>query len=372
MPRLNDHGLGGGGKSIGIPIYPLNNIDALKKDYTNGTWRQSYGDDTVTAPIDMYDHASCVYGNEIYVIGQAYNASDCYKYNVKTRVWTQLASTPTTDNKSWAVVVGTDIWYGANGKVFKYTISTNTHSSAISAPYVMQGTRACVYSTSIYIFGGGTSSTYRQYAYRFDTSNSTFTKLTNIPVVMSVHGCVYGTYAGKASCYLFNGTDTYVYSIGDDSYTKLATIPSRFYKGMCVKIDNYAYLINSEDVYTEYAYNMSTNVYTQLPNTRTRRASGHAGVIEGVIYMLGGQASYKTGESMLLLKAINNKVAIQKFINISKCYTDGSVQNGGVSEKCGKLVLDGGTALSKSNGAVTIPNNGEYVIISGNYATIEG
>ena len=125
MPKLSDHGLGGGSKAIGVPIYPLNTVDTLKKDYTNGTWGQYYGDTTATAPVNLQGHASSVYGDEIYFIGHNSSASECYKYNVKTRVWTKLKDAPTTDNKSWAVTIGTDIWYGANGYIFRYNIGNH-------------------------------------------------------------------------------------------------------------------------------------------------------------------------------------------------------------------------------------------------------
>ena len=37
MPRLNDHGLGGGGKSLGVPVYPLNKKKVVKEDLENGS-----------------------------------------------------------------------------------------------------------------------------------------------------------------------------------------------------------------------------------------------------------------------------------------------------------------------------------------------
>ncbi len=380
MPKLNDHGLGGGGKALGVPVYPLNNVTALQKDDVNGTWQSFFGETTATAPVQLQNHASSVYGDEMYFIGTKSDAQLCYKYNVKTRVWTQLAKTPIADEKYWAVTLNTDIWYVAGTKIYRYDILTDTHHSIATTPYTMGGTKACTDGQYIYSFGGGSSSTDQYKAYKFDTTNNTFTQLASITTMMTQHGCVYG---GDGYVYLFGGstnpTISYKYNIANNSYTALSTIPFNYSKGMICQIDNYIYLLcsgHTSNDRTTYVFDINSGTYFNLTSPPNGRALGHAGVVDDAIYMIGGTLNsssyYYTGDSMLALKVITSNVAIQKLLKGTKCYTDGDVKVDAVKEAIGQYVLNGGTTLEKTNGAVTIPTDGEYALVGSNYATIGG
>lgn len=382
MPKLNDHGLGGGSKALGVPVYPLNTRSAFQKDDVNGAFTYFYGDATsiATAPVSIYDHASCVYGDEMYFFGHETSSTDCYKYNVKTKEWTKIADAPTNDTKSWAVLIGTNIWYGANGYIFKYNILANEHYTIVATPWVMQSTRACTDGQYIYIFGGGTASTYRKNAYKFEVATNTFTQLTNLPAGMYYHGCVYGD---DGYCYLFGGptsrTGAYKYDIANNTYTTLATIPVNYQGAPIVKIDNYIYLIHTSYNTTPYivAYDMITDVFTLVTDSgTTTRSYGHGGVIDGVVYLIGGgstEASHKGGIALLLTKARTVNAVIQNLHKGSKCYTDGDVMTcDGAIEMLGQLIVSNETPLEKKNGAVTTPIDGKYVLIESTYATIGG
>lgn len=379
MPKLNDHGLGGGGKPLGIPMYPVRTHAVLEDNYSNGEWVQYYGDSTATAPFSTDVRAMCNIDHFIYVVGVGGEYTAMYRYDILNRSWTKLTSTPTSDDKSWAVVIGSDIWYGAKGYIFKYSVSSNTHTQIASFPYVMQGTEACTDGEYIYIFGGGTSSTYYKTAYKFNISTTTFTQLTNIPVTMAQQGCVYD----DGYVYLFGGafnpTSAYKYSIANNTYTTLATIPFSYENGMIVKLDRYIYLINSyANPKTQlYAYNIyvTNGSYTALSNTPNGRVYGHAVVYDGVIYMMSGgmtSTTYASGDTMVVMRAKKRTGSYQQLFKGSKCYTDGDVYVGGVSEKCGRLILKGGSILGKKNGITTIPNDGKYLILYAKYATIGG
>ena len=379
MPKLNDHGLGGGGKVLGVPVYPLDTISALIEDDVNGTFQQFNGDTTATAPEDIYQQASCVVGDEMYFIGTYTNTAHCYKYNVKTKVWTRLADCLTTFDKSWAVNIGSDIYYSGEKMIYRYDITHDSHTESTAfTPYSLIKSRACTDGRDIYIFGGSATVNNRQYAYKVNISTDfSKTQLTNIPVAMYGHGCVYGE---DGFIYLFGGDvnskSAYRYNIASNVYEKLNDIPFTYAGGLIAKIDNHIYLIDSALLTTGimYGYNIVNGSYTKLSNPEVKRDHGHAGVVDGVIYMIGGynNTRYKNGNSMLVIKGTPINVVIQTLVKGVKCYSNGDVMVCTIKEIMGQLIVSSERTLEKINGAVVIPNDGEYVVVDSNYVTIGG
>ena len=386
MPRLNDHGLGGGGKGLGVPVYPLISVDVKIKD-KSGTVYELYGENTAKAPFSLCKQASCVIGDEIYFIGTGDQILYCYTYNVKTRVWTQLANTPASTDKCWAVAIGSNIYYCAEGEtnIYVYHTSNNTHEVYTSAPIHLNNSRATSDGANIYIFGGNYTSAYQKYAYKFDVIAKTFTRLTDMPTPRYDHSVVY---CSDGYIYIFGGFTSagmktgHKYNTYTDTYTQLANIPINFYRGMIADVDDYIYLINSyaENNKGLYRYDKNTNTFTTLENTPNQRYYGHANVIENVIYMMGystGGDLAKRGESMLSIALLDGtkKMKIIRLVKNSKLYTNADVATGEVTRYDNTNLLNIKNDLkymTKSNNVVTVNNDGEYILINGTYATIGG
>lgn len=380
MPRLNDHGLGGGGKSLGVPVYPLNKKKVVKEDLENGTFQSFKGDTTETAPANMSENGSCAIGDDIYFIGTKTNSLFCYKYNVKTRVWTQLANTLNTTLVSWAVAKGTDIYYAHDETfdVYKYDTLSNAHSKVFSSSrHAMLGSEATIDGDYLYIFGGDTA-TRRKYATRVDLTNFTETTLANLASAYEYRSLVNGN---DGYIYIFNAdsSSTYYckYSIADDSYTSIGSTPYAYYNAPIAKIDNYIYLFDTggnSTIYL-YQYNMLNNTYTQIPDSRTiSRRRGYANVVDGVIYLMGGYDTnaLTTGDSLLIMRAITLSMSCITLAKGIKCYTDGDVVKGNLKKFGSNTIYVEESTFENTNGVVTIPTDGNYALVGANYATIGG
>lgn len=382
MPRLEDHGIGGtGGKALGVPLYPLDMFDGYVQN-DGGTLRVLEGSSIATIPETSYSNAGCTIGDLIYLIGMKSNENACYKYNVKTREWTKLTDSPYEGLKIWAVSHGSDIYYGCAGStsIYKYDTISDTHSLLLSATgHVMDYSRATIDGDNIYIFGGNSSATYQTYATRVDIANETYTRLKTIPIGMYNHSVVSG---GDGYIYLFGGqvnsTIAYKYSIADNVYSAISDIPVSFYGTMIVRIDNYIYLINSAQSLSKqmiYAYDILTDTYTSLGSTLKARQYGNAGVVDGVIYMIGGgtgSTTYSSGDTIMPIKGEVNTFTSRRLPQGVKVYTDGDVCSGSYIDFDGNKVFKVNTTLGKINDVVTTPVDGDYAMIGSSYATMEG
>ncbi|MBO5870831.1 MAG: hypothetical protein J6Q89_08790 [Clostridia bacterium] len=375
MPKLNDHGLGGGGKSIGVPVYPYVSSQALREDLENGTIRELWGDNTATAPVNVniYEQASCVIGDEMYFIGNNTSYAECYKYNVKTKSWTKLSDSPDANAKNWAEAIGTDIYYGAYNYIYKYDTLNDTHSS-MGTFRRFKDSRSCTDGTYIYISGGNETTSMRSLMEKYDPTNNTITDLTDSPVPRYKHCMIYG---GDGYIYIFGGTGSlvtaYKYSIAEDKHAALAEIPFNYQNGMIAKVYDYIYLINSSSSNSTLCrYDMLDDTYRTLSATPTYRYYGHAGVIDNVIYMIGGAGGNTSGDTMLVTKVTELSVAILNLPSGCRCYTDGDVIDGEMTNFGGYNLLTGGSTLGKVNGVVSIPDDGDYIIVDGTYLTTGG
>lgn len=381
MPKLNDHGLGGGGKALGVPVYPFETVKGYVES-DNGTLRAIYGDAIKTIPVESYSNAGCVVGDEIYLIGTHNNYNLCYKYNVKTNAWAMLSEAPYDGQKVWAVAHGTDIYYGCadSTSVYKYDTINNTHTQWLgSTGHVFNYSRATIDGDYIYIFGGNSNTTYRTYATRVDIINKTYTRLKTIPYETYNQAVISG---GDGYIYIFGGqvssTTAYKYSIADNTYTSISESPMNCYGTMIGRKDNFIYLVNSaHSLYTNalYVYDILTDTYTSVGSTPKARQYGTLGIIDDVIYTLGGGTAsgvYKSGESSMVIKGTSVNLSIQRLPKGIKVYTDGAIHSGTSKDFGGNIILDFDTTLEKTNGFVTIPTEGKYLIVGSNYATIGG
>jgi len=200
-----------------------------------------------------------------------------------------------------AVVVSTNIYlFGSYSSsyqnyAYKYDTLTNTYTKLKNTPYVCFSGSAVVVGTDVYLFGSGSGSgSYSTYAYKYDTLTNTYTQLTNIPYQFS-----YGqTVNIGTDIYLFGSgsypTYAYKYDTLTNTYTQLTNIPYQLYKGSAVAIDTDIYLFGGgNSSYSTYAYKYDTltDTYTKLTNIPYQFMSGSAVVVGTDIYLFGGNGS---------------------------------------------------------------------------------
>lgn len=382
MPKLNDHGLGGSGKSLGVPIYPFETVEGVVEDTTKPLDR-FYGNPITEAPIEIYSGASCRKGDDIYFFGSKSTNTSVYKYNVKAKSWTKLANSPNTDAKNWAETIGNSIWYAGTTTIYKYDISTNKHSE-ISSPRNFTGTKSTNDGEHIYLFGGQDTTT-NSLAQKYDVNTNKLTNLTTIPEVMKYHGCEYG---GDGYIYLFGGSGSLNagirYSIVDNSYETLSErIPFYYMDGITVRHENHIVLISSSfsngSTNIEYnkmcVFDTSTLTFTQLTDVITSRHYGHGHIIDGTIYVIGGgqfSTSYNTGDCLTISQGESATFSVQRLYKGVKLHTDGGVKLGTLNDIGEIPIFENTTSIDKINGVARIATDGEYAIINGNYATIGG
>lgn len=386
MPKLNDHGLGGGGKALGVPLYPLNNVVGILED-DNLAFDCFYGNETTTSPIEISGNASCNIDDDIYFFGSSTDNSAVYKYNVKSKIWTKLSNSPNSDVKNWAVPNGTTIYYSGDTSIYKYDTVTDKHTS-VSSPRTFTSSSATLVNDSIYIFGGDSTSGNARIAQNYNINTNLLTDLTGIPISMSKgHRCIDG---GDGYIYLFGGngdvTGAYRYSINNNSYEKLSKNPIRYSEGAIARDGDYIFLISSSFTVTSgsettsYAqkmciFDITTLTFTESIDFSTARYNGHAAVIDGVLYVIGGgdsSTTYKSGDSLKVLKGVSGNISIQQLVKGVKVYTDGEIYSGIIKEFDNMILFSSDAHCDKLNGVVKIPTDGLYALLDSNYATIGG
>lgn len=144
---------------------------------------------------------------------------------------------------------------------------TNIYSNI---PYNFYRGRAVSIGTDIYLFSGDDSLEDKQKAYKYDTTNNTYTQLTNIPYAFNSGEII----AIGTNIYLFGGYSldntilktAYKYDTLTDTYTKLANIPYGYYDAGIAAIETDIYLFGTShtDKLKVYKYDTLTNSYTQL------------------------------------------------------------------------------------------------------------
>lgn len=387
MPKLNDHGIGGGSKSLMVPIYPIK-TSLVWYDSANALPRPIYGDAMTTLPESSYQNAGCAVGDAIYLIGMLDSGKTCYKYDVNSKIWTKLADATSSEGTAWAIAHGTNIYYAKNDDraIYKYDTLTNTHSVLVSNSNHYMTNSSAVFrpnGSQIYIFGGSYSTAHRTYCTKVVIGTGATTRMSAIPVTMANH-CAMLHDNNNEDMYLFGGinnsTKAYKFDSYSNSYTALKDIPFGYYGGMIVRIDNYIYLINSASstgATAMYAYNVSTNAYTSLGTTPNARQYGVADIIDNVLYMMGGGGSSSSvrtsGDSATMRRLEAGSMSQQKLVKGCKLYCNGTVYKGTIEGAInGTPILNIGTRLNRVNNVITIPSTGDYYMRSTTYATMGG
>ena len=127
-------------------------------------------------PYDFYYGSAVAIGTYVYLFGgypsPYYNYA--YKYDTLTGTYTQLRNIPYVFYCGSAVAVGTDVYlfgsyYSSYYKyAYKYDTLTGTYTQLRNIPYDFYCGSAVAVGTDVYLFGGGSDSTSRKYAYKYN------------------------------------------------------------------------------------------------------------------------------------------------------------------------------------------------------------
>lgn len=252
--------------------------------YEDGTFR--------SIPFDFAEGSAVVYKDDIYLFGGSRAKTTAYKYNTLSNNYTKLNDIPFEFTSGSAVVVDNNIYiFGSykrgdaslSKKAFRYDILSDTYTPIAEIPYSFWGGYAVAYENFVYLFGGGSSAYYN---YRYNVNTDVYERMSDIPssysggflgggaVLVGQDIFLFGTsynsknysmkysvltdsytsissfYGDSGHAVISYGTQIYIfggashqsycckYDIITDSYTKLTDIPSYFYLGSALLVDN--------------------------------------------------------------------------------------------------------------------------------------
>jgi N-acetylneuraminic acid mutarotase len=138
---------------------------------------------------NLWDAKALLVGNEVFLVsGWPSGASSLRKYNLQTRVWTYLSSSP--NSQSWGVTAsyhnGFIYLFDSYGRTYAYNISSDSWETKTSvATTATWDLSSVLYQDEIYIIGY-TDSIF----YKYTPSSDQWTRLANSPY--KVGGCAVG------------------------------------------------------------------------------------------------------------------------------------------------------------------------------------
>lgn len=162
-------------------------------------------------------------------------------------------------------------------------------------PYDFDGGRATSIGSDIYLFGG--EDDYDNNAYKYNSIEGTYTKLSNIPTLGLTNR---PAISSKNEIYIINNEDKiYKYNISEDTYTELSSISLTGAEGCAVTLieDNIYIFGSSEQDNNKRAiiYNITNNEETSLEYIPNEFNNGSAIAInENEIMLLGVDGANNT------------------------------------------------------------------------------
>jgi N-acetylneuraminic acid mutarotase len=226
-------------------------------------------------------------------------------YNPSTNTWTTEAPMPTT-RAGLGVGVVNNILYAIGGftagsasylkTVEAYNPSTNTWSTKASLPTAAYGMGVGVVNGILYTVGGGNSGGTLNKVYGYNPSTNAWTTEAALPMALDeaavavVNNTLY-VMGGDNGNYL---TTVYAYNPTANTWTTEASMPGQGREAVAVGVigttiyeaggDNY----NQGYLTTAAAYNATTNTWTTIPSLLEPQDTAASGVVNGVMYVIGG------------------------------------------------------------------------------------
>lgn len=275
-------------------------IYVLRGGNTNTFYRYSISEDSWTtravAPVNMLQSSSLTYVNDdsgyVYVL-RGNLASHFHRYSVAEDSWETLTSMPTiTSIGATLTYTGGDYIYAFRGSgntdFLRYSISEDTWTPVVDISVgVSSGNGALIYTGGNHIYASSENREFHRYTISEDISNIAWDTLdpsvaggvtTRLSNTALYDGDEYIYYVGIA-----NGTSLHRYSLADDSWTSLASLPvggsylSAVYEG-----GDYIYVLGGSGL---YRYSISGNSWVTLSATPATFGGGLALAYAGGDYL---------------------------------------------------------------------------------------
>ncbi|HPW34345.1 MAG TPA: Ig-like domain-containing protein, partial [Candidatus Paceibacterota bacterium] len=253
--------------------------------YTTGSWVT----DSSGGPTQGNGNSIAEVDGMIYVI--AGNSQTFRKYNPSTKVWSNLADTPTGVGVGASLVKfnSNTIYFSSGNSVnfYKYTISTNVWSQMASMPAGMTSGGSLTYPGTgdlIYALQGANQKSFWQYS----IANNCWSVYNNAQSwgnsIVEVDGILYVMNGGSQAFYKFEPTK--------NKWTQLLDVPAGVTVGASmVKITSNLIYASSGNSANFYKYTISSNTWTKMTNMPTSMTSGGSLAYPGtgdLIYALQG------------------------------------------------------------------------------------
>lgn len=283
--------------------------DQIKLASKSGFWEQSR---LSNSPSTVYYGASFAYvssSSKLYTF-RGSNTSTFYSYNIASDTWSTLTSAPATVYQGGDLVEGPSGYlYGFPGKntnaFWRYDIAANTWSDAAAAdaPGTLYYGSSMIYDGSkyIYVLRGNNDDSF----YRYDTSTDTWDSMANTDFGATTNQINNNVYIGGDLAY--DGDDTIYaiqagartgfasYSISSNSWTQLPNTPVIPYDGSQIVYDSTSSAIYFTSGWANpflYKYKLSDQTWTELPEAPASISGGSAmRNVGGLIYVLRGGSS---------------------------------------------------------------------------------
>lgn len=195
---------------------------------------------------------------------------------------------------------------------WKYNFDTNTWTQLSNCPTPQGGVKAVWIGDFIYIFGTAynVNTNYKQYAYKYNTIDDTWERITDLPTVdsyISSHGLAC-TYDNDDNIYIVGNHYNYKYTVSTGTYTLLSTMGYRIGYGGVSYFNNGVFAPpvsswNDDDGYIK-KYNIPSNTWSNYGKKLCESIFGetvsinHSILINDKIYTFGNNSGGVLAEAM--------------------------------------------------------------------------
>lgn len=245
--------------------------------------------------------------NRIYVSNGLSSTSqyttEIEKYDIANNAWSVFSHSQVAKRFSTSVIVGNNLYiFGGNtsngdaynNKMEVVDLSNGSITFTTDNPVPAHVCGAATWNGSIYVFGGSIGSNiFSSKLYKFDTATSVWTELASMPESKETKGAivngklyVFGGYNGAVS----NRID--MYDIQTNVWISLGTMPDNV-SGNAIAVNGNKIFIVGDYTNETYlaSYDVNTGAFKVLQSNMIARRHAGAAVINGRLYVMGGNQS---------------------------------------------------------------------------------
>ncbi|MBM3244398.1 MAG: DUF2341 domain-containing protein, partial [Candidatus Omnitrophica bacterium] len=273
-----------------------------------------------------------------------------YRYDINSGIWENTKQMPLIPNNSASSMIAAQIDDGAGGyktvfyvynpvldRLLIYSPEDNIFNEPMLLPeYVNNRSATCGYKSYVYYLTNKSSGTTN--LYRYSTDSDMWDKLAQAPSGLNITDwsprMIVAEVQGKAYLYATPGrgyTTFWRYSISDNSWQQMATLPSGYswnYSNSLVSKDGYIYAILGHGSRTILKYSLINNVWEELPSYPSENFGWGANLIYpgsgNIIYALRGASAYYNGNPTFMKfdTSKENTAAQQAWSSAPSCPMD--------------------------------------------------